>query len=74
MGERNTVLGFIKKQRELGASDRDILEKLLNVGWPIDIVLRALEFKATEKGKVLESSSVPRSKVYHLAGSFRSFL
>jgi hypothetical protein len=71
---KNFVLGFIERQRADGASDKEILHRLLGAGWPADIIMKALEHKAAEKVESFKQVTVPRSKIYHLASSFRSFL
>jgi hypothetical protein len=71
---KNFVLGFIERQRVDGASDKEILHKLLGAGWPADIIMKALEHKTVGEVKSFKQVAVPRSKIYHLASSFRSFL
>jgi hypothetical protein len=43
--KRPAVLHFIDKEREKGATDQEIRHKLLDAGWGMDIIHRAMDEK-----------------------------
>jgi hypothetical protein len=46
--KKPSVLHFIDEEREKGTSDKDIIHKLLDAGWHMDIIQRALHSGETE--------------------------
>lgn len=42
MKKRSAVLHFIEKEREKGATDKEIRHKLLDAGWSMDIIHHAM--------------------------------
>lgn len=43
MENKSAVLAFIQKERAEGTADADIKRHLLDAGWQIDIILKAME-------------------------------